>query len=167
MANSSAAATVSSQRKAASIFPIVPNEISITNMQVYQYFHRILAHRASPSVVTCGGNTAPICRVWASALHVMQLIMLETQSLACSHIFFLRCFHPCSASSAFFFFCLFSLCSSHTSYSLMQSTEHLPLCKCFFFFFPLYVLSLTQYVQQKPADWVCLCMHLHTVWLCL
>lgn len=39
MADSSATATVSSQREAASIFPIVPNEISITYMQVYQYFH--------------------------------------------------------------------------------------------------------------------------------
>lgn len=47
MADSSATATVSSQREAASIFPIVPNEISITYMQVYQYFHRfLLAHRA-------------------------------------------------------------------------------------------------------------------------
>lgn len=47
MANSSAKASVSSQREAASIFPIVPNEISITNMQIYRYFHRFLATRAN------------------------------------------------------------------------------------------------------------------------
>jgi len=46
MARSSATASVSSQREAASILAIVPNEISITNMQVYQYYHRFHAHRA-------------------------------------------------------------------------------------------------------------------------
>lgn len=46
MVDSSATTTVTSQ-EAASIFPIVPNEISIMNMQVYQYFHRFLAYRAS------------------------------------------------------------------------------------------------------------------------
>lgn len=46
MAESSTAAAVSSQREAASIFPLVPNEISITNTQVCQYFHRFLQRRA-------------------------------------------------------------------------------------------------------------------------
>lgn len=48
MADSSTAATVSSQREAASIFPLVPNEISITNAQVCQYFHRFLERGAGP-----------------------------------------------------------------------------------------------------------------------
>lgn len=54
MVNSSATATVSSQREAASIFPIVPNEISIANMQVYQYFHGFLGHRASVGLLHDG-----------------------------------------------------------------------------------------------------------------
>lgn len=48
MADSSAAATVSIRGEAASIFPIVPNEISIRNMQVYQYFHRFPNMRSGP-----------------------------------------------------------------------------------------------------------------------
>lgn len=108
MADSSATAAVSSQREAASIFPIVPNEISITNMQVYQYFHRFLPHRARARRLHDGWNTAPVCTVRVGGLHMIQLMILKnpsaSASLACSLI--LRCFHPRAA---------FSLCSAHAS----------------------------------------------------
>ncbi len=77
MADSSATATVSSQREAASVFPIVPNEISITNMQLHQYFHRFPAHRARTGWLHDDSNLAPVCTVWVSRQHIIKLITLK------------------------------------------------------------------------------------------
>lgn len=119
MADSSATATVSSQREAASIFPIVPNEISITNMQVYQYFHGFRPHRASTGWLHDGWNTTPVCTVWVGRLHIIQLMILKTQCgwIYCLLTHFLFEMLPSLHCSLclLFPFSLFSLCSAHSS----------------------------------------------------
>lgn len=76
MAESSTAAAVSARREAASIFPLVPNEISITNTRLCRYGRRFLEN--------AGAGAARLRRGWNACARAAQ-VMKGKKS-----IFFLR-----------------------------------------------------------------------------